>query len=217
MSKLNLKEASLLDISGELEEGAREELRAKIAVDSADFSEYEKIQENFKLLEHLPIPEPSAAERKRIPAMIKKAIHAALPLQKEAVGVHGVSKGAVRDKQLRNWIVSWKSAGLAIAACLGITALFVWAKDAPAAPTDALAAHINAVIDRSAASIDPMVSNEKEGGLTKGSESAGSLTLAEEPDLDVGQLLKHQEPAGGGSAGTGSDDVVGSSSPPGSF
>jgi hypothetical protein len=77
MSNLNLKQTCLLDVSGELPPEARKELLGQISNDPAAINQYETIRKDFALLSMLPIPEPSAEERRRIPATIKGAVNAA--------------------------------------------------------------------------------------------------------------------------------------------
>ena len=107
--KFNLKQKCLLDASGELTDAAREALREEAAESPQVKAEYETARENFAVFSALPIPEPSAAERKYIPAMIKRSIHGAL-LERE--------KRAGRMALLSRWAAG----GLAVAACVGIFA-----------------------------------------------------------------------------------------------
>jgi hypothetical protein len=78
MSQLNLKQTCLLDASGELTPEARKELLDRVTRDPEANNDYQNAHAALSLLSMLPIPEPSAAERRAIPLAIKQAIHAAL-------------------------------------------------------------------------------------------------------------------------------------------
>ena len=78
MDNLKLKQTCLLDASGELTPAARKEFIKHISQDPEAYQQYESTYGAFALLGLLPIPEPSAHERRAIPAQIKKAIHAAM-------------------------------------------------------------------------------------------------------------------------------------------
>jgi hypothetical protein len=82
--KWNLKQASLLDASGELSGPARQKLLEKIKNDPSANAEYETAQQNFAIFDYLPFPEPSAAQRLFIPRMLKSAIHSALRQHEQA-------------------------------------------------------------------------------------------------------------------------------------
>lgn len=82
MNRLTHKQALLLAASGEMSDAARREVMAHVAQDPELNADYQDIREGMELLGNLPIPEPSAAERRKIPATLKKAIHEAL--QKKA-------------------------------------------------------------------------------------------------------------------------------------
>jgi len=98
---------SLLAASGELSPAAQKALLREIKENPEIRAEYESACEDLGVLSILPIPEPSAAERRAIPAEIKRLIHLALE---------------EREKRAR-WprvLVRWASAGLAAAACVAI-------------------------------------------------------------------------------------------------
>ena len=78
MDNLNLKQTCLLEVSGELTTGARRRLFDEISHDPTACMQYEAVRSAFSILDLLPIPEPSAEERRLIPARIKAANHAAL-------------------------------------------------------------------------------------------------------------------------------------------
>src|ERR1043166_3144155 len=78
MKNLNLKAACLLELSGELTPAARQKLLDKITHDPATHLEYEMMRERYGMFGEMAIPEPSALERKLIPARIKRAVHLAL-------------------------------------------------------------------------------------------------------------------------------------------
>jgi anti-sigma factor RsiW len=91
----------LLAASGEMSDAARREVLAHVAQDPELNADYQEIREGMELLGNLPIPEPSAAERKEIPATIKKAVHQAL-----------------QQKGARRWLTRGGYAVSAIAAAL---------------------------------------------------------------------------------------------------
>lgn len=78
MNRLTHKQALLLAASGEMSDAARREVMAHVAQDPELNADYQDIREGMELLGNLPIPEPSAVERREIPATIKKAVHEAL-------------------------------------------------------------------------------------------------------------------------------------------
>src|SRR3954470_11143737 len=84
MYRFNLKEACLLDVSGELSPAAQKELFAYISQNPNARLEYESIRRRFDRLQSLPIPEPSAEQRARIPAEIKASIRHTIKQQKLA-------------------------------------------------------------------------------------------------------------------------------------
>ncbi len=83
MNRLTHKEALLLALSGELGDAARRDVMRQVAQDPILNAEYQEAREGMELLATMAIPEPSAEERRRIPATIKKLVHQALQ-QKEA-------------------------------------------------------------------------------------------------------------------------------------
>lgn len=139
MSKLNFKEASLLDASGELSRPARRKLMDRIFGDSAAQKEYQAAQENFALLQSLPIPEASALQRQLIPATIKKALHRAL---------HQHEKQAAAGLRGPQTLIRYASIGLALAACAAICLSLLLVQRAQDARLRDQAARINALIDR---------------------------------------------------------------------
>ena len=74
MTRWNLKQASLLELSGELSSAARAKLFEYLRRNPVANSEFQSLRENLQLLQSLPIPEPSAAQRRTIPATIKNAL-----------------------------------------------------------------------------------------------------------------------------------------------
>ena len=83
MDRLTQKQALLLTVSGEVSPAARRAIMAQVMQDPALNSEYQEMREGMELLSALPIPEPSAAERREIPAFIKQTLRQALQ-EKEA-------------------------------------------------------------------------------------------------------------------------------------
>src|SRR4051794_267484 len=113
MYRFNLKEACLLDVSGELSPAAHKELFAYISQNPAARLEYESILRRYSRLQSLPIPEPSAEQRARIPAEIKASIRRTIKQQKLA------SAHPLR----RHWAltgVAAIAAGLLVTVCIGL-------------------------------------------------------------------------------------------------
>jgi hypothetical protein len=77
-NNLDLKQKCLLELSGELPPAARKELIHQISNDPEACNTYESVRENYSLLDFLPFVEPSAAERRAIPATIKQLVHGEL-------------------------------------------------------------------------------------------------------------------------------------------
>lgn len=107
---LNQKQKCLLDASGELSEAAREALLEEAKNNLQLQAEIEDARERFAVFGALPIPEPSAAERKSIPATIKRAVHGAL-IEHE--------KQATPPRRL-GLVVRLAAGGLALAACAAL-------------------------------------------------------------------------------------------------
>jgi hypothetical protein len=107
MTKLNLNECALLDVSGELSTASHEHLCDYLASHPRAQAQFEEIQEQFGLLRSLARAELSAADQRRIPAAIKQGIHAELDRR-------------VRAKQAeRRWkIISYALSGLSAAAAV---------------------------------------------------------------------------------------------------
>jgi len=97
-------------VSGELSTAARAELEAYISRNPGAREEYKAIRRRYKLLQGLPIPEPSAQQRVMIPEAIKAGVRRELQRQKKAR----------RDELLRRWA---GSRGMALAAALMLVAL----------------------------------------------------------------------------------------------
>src|SRR6476660_2710482 len=117
MMKLNLRQACLLEASGELSTSARKELFDQISQDPAARQEYERVQAELALLRSLPFHEPSAADRRWIPVRIKRAIRRQL-LQKMP------AKQSSRSFPLRSYAPLFVRSGAALVAaalCLAFT------------------------------------------------------------------------------------------------
>jgi anti-sigma factor RsiW len=72
----------LLAVSGELSDAARRQMMAEVAQDPQLNAEYQDLREQMELLGSMAIPEPSAQERREIPAAIKECLRAALQEKK---------------------------------------------------------------------------------------------------------------------------------------
>src|SRR5437763_1244821 len=75
MTKLNLNEACLLEASGELGPKASEQLHAYIERHASARRELENAKTQLAMLQTIPVPELSAADRTRIASTIKQAVH----------------------------------------------------------------------------------------------------------------------------------------------
>ncbi len=133
--RFNLKQASLLDASGELSQSARQKLLAHVAQDPAASAEYQAAQENYALLGNLPIPEPSAAERQHIPAIIKHTLHAALRQHEKRAGRVPL-------------LMRYAAGALTLATCVALCATLLGVKHSQTARQWEQIAGINAAIDR---------------------------------------------------------------------
>jgi hypothetical protein len=192
MSRLNLKQASLLDASGELGEAARRQLHLRMMEDSQARQERQAAEESMALLRSLPIPEPSAAERQEIPRRIKHAIYEAL--QEQAAADHPPT-WSMRLRTTQRF-----ARAIALAACVTIVAGLVFAGWTVQRKR---VAGINAMIDRvSLLSNSPATSYEQkvtdvEASIRQLQSESPTLsylsdsgmknlliTLAAEPDLE---------------------------------
>lgn len=153
MSKLNLKEASLLDVSGELGSPARGQLMAHISTDSNAQEKYQRTCDNFALLQTLPIPEPSAAQRQFIPARIKLAIHRALGQFDKPAAPTATARPRTRFR--------YAAASLALAACMVVAISLSHAQRAHDARLRDQTVRINSQIDRLAGLSGPPAANEQ--------------------------------------------------------
>jgi len=142
----------------------------------------------------LPIPEPSAAERRSIPAAIKKALHLTLNQQE---------KEASARAQRPRLLIRCASAGLALAACLGVCFSLVHAQGAQDARLHEQAARINAQIDRVAKISAPLP------------EATPSDTTLLQMPSDALNALAALSPDGEPAAGDADDADY--SAPPGSY
>jgi len=107
MTRLNLTETCLLEVSGELGEKARLQLREHVATFPAAKLEYEVIKGQFEMLTSIPKPVLTDEQRRAIASGIKQGIHKKL-------------RANERAEQARNrWKLVYKAmAGVsAIAAC----------------------------------------------------------------------------------------------------
>jgi len=135
MENLDLKQRSLLELSGELTPAARKDLFDEISNSPASCQEYEQVRDDFALLCMLPIPEPSAEERRSIPAQIKRSIRA----------------GAVRPTKRAGMgrLLVQCAASLLIAGIVGIAAGMSWTSSEAASRHSAeQIAKINAATER---------------------------------------------------------------------
>jgi hypothetical protein len=187
MSKLNLKQASLLDASGELSSPARHQLMAHISRDSAAQEEYRQTGENFAILQTLPIPEPSAAQRQFIPARIKQAIHRALRQPTPTIAAESFVAG---------WrlFMRYLSTGLALAACAAICCTLFLVQRAHDARLREQMARINAQIDRVAGASTPWPTAKGDQAITDIAASIRQLqtespTLSDLHDKGLDNLL----------------------------
>jgi hypothetical protein len=177
MGRLNLQQASLLDASGELGEVARQKLVIRIVDDPVARRQYEAAQADLAVLQILPMPEPSAAERLAIPAMIKKAIRLALRERETQVG-GGV---AAHDTWGASRLSRWAAGALALAACAAIVMTLAALDRSQEARQRAQIARINATIERVSMVPDQMLA-ERVQALTN-AETALRQWEAESPTL----------------------------------
>jgi hypothetical protein len=202
MNRLNVKLASLLDASGELDQSARQKLLSQIASDPAASTEYRATQENFCLLGILPIPEPSALERRLIPAMIKRAIARALYEKKTG---------------LKRLLVRCLGGTLALAACAAVCALLWGVNSAQNARQREQVARINATIDR-VTMLSEQAPTSYDQAVTEVEATIRQLqtespTLSYLQDKDMGNLLN----ALAAVPDAGDVETDDTSVPPGSF
>lgn len=173
MSKLNLKQASLLDASGELSAPARRQLMAHISQNPAAQEQYQQSCENFAILQNLPMPEPSAAQRRFIPARIKQAIHRAL------------RQPATDASWAGRWMrVRYTLTGLALAACAAIGCTLFLVQRAHDSRLRDQVARINAQIDRVAGVAAPWAAANGDQAITDVAASIRQLQT-ESPTLSA--------------------------------
>jgi hypothetical protein len=151
MGWFNLRQASLLDASGELGDPARQKLALRLLEDPVARRRHENARDNLALLQILPIPEPSASERRAIPAMIKRAIR--LALLEEDAAASGLPAPSP-DRPARRW-ARWSAGALAMAACAAIVASLAMNNQSHHARQSARIAQINAAIDHAMMAPDP--------------------------------------------------------------
>ena len=141
MTRLNLNDASLLDISGELGPIARNRLHAHLNATPAAKADYNTLAGRYSLLRSLPQPDLSEAEKARIAANLKAAIHAHLDRQ-----THG--KQALRRAKLIHYALASLSA--AAAAAVVTAGVILLSPGKPKAPIET-AGRVSHVVDRLAA------------------------------------------------------------------
>jgi hypothetical protein len=141
MSRLNRTQAFLLDLSGELAAGARQELVGEILKNPESRQEYEAMRLQLAFLQSLSIPEPSAAQRREIPRSIKQAVRGALWQRKEAGRRQTLIRCAVGVLVLAAGMAFW---GMAVAS-----------RDVALAQESAQVAQINGKVRRSAVRLAP--------------------------------------------------------------
>lgn len=78
MRKWTLKDACLLDVFGELPPAAHDKLARKLDENPAFRRTHDELSRDADILRSLPIHEPSALDRQRIPSQIKQALHRSL-------------------------------------------------------------------------------------------------------------------------------------------
>ena len=143
MMKFNLRQACLLEASGELSTSSRKELFDQISQDPAARQEYERIQAELELLRTLPFHEASAADRRWIPARIKRAIRRQLVQTLPA-------KESSRPLKLRSYAPVFIRSGAALVAAAIVLAftLSMFQRSALARHDREQLARTNALIDR---------------------------------------------------------------------
>ena len=208
MGRLTLKQASLLDASGELGEPARQKLALRIIEDAQAHRQHEAAQDDLAVLQILPMPEPSAAERRAIPTVIKKAIRLALLTKEAAASDAPVQAGAGHAPGRSRWAVG----AMALAACAAIVATLSLVNHSQNVRDQAQIASINATIDRVAMTPEPAL---WENDPTAGDTTASSeQPLSETPALSFlrGTLGNFHDPLADADGQTATPDP---SSPPG--
>lgn len=75
MTRLNLAQTCLLDVSGELGAKAKAQLREHVAKYPAALVEHELVRVQFELLRSMPKPEFSEGRKRLIAAQIKRGVH----------------------------------------------------------------------------------------------------------------------------------------------
>jgi hypothetical protein len=142
MTRLNLIDASLLDVSGELGPTARKRLHAHLAKKPAARAKYNAIKTQFARLSAVPRPDLSQAHQHRIAANIKSAIH-------QRLASDAREKQALRRAKLVHYALAGLSAAAAaVVIVAGISMMNTAAETRRAAES---VAHLNRVIDRLAA------------------------------------------------------------------
>ncbi|HVX83447.1 MAG TPA: hypothetical protein VH253_01385 [Phycisphaerae bacterium] len=138
MTRLNLTDASLLDISGELGSAAQDQLHARLDAKPDAQAEYHAVAEQYTLLRSLPQPQVSDAQKARMTDRIKAAIHAHLDFQARG-------KQALRRARLIHYALAGLSAAAAVAV---IAAGLVLINSHNQKPANTNIARVNRVIDR---------------------------------------------------------------------
>jgi anti-sigma factor RsiW len=188
MSKLNLKQASLLDASGELSSPARRQLIAHISENPAAQDQYRKTSENFAILQSLPFPEPSASQRQLIPARIKHALHRALrQCEKQTATAVGHLPAFWNLRR-------YAGAGLALAACIAVCGMLLLVRSSHDQRLRDQIARINSQIDRMAGAATPWSAANGDPVITDVAASIRQLqtespTLSDLHDKGLSNLL----------------------------
>jgi hypothetical protein len=138
MTRLNLTNASLLDISGELGSAAQEQLHEHLDAKPDAQAEYNVLAAQYAVLRSLPKPEVSDALKAGMTARIKAAIHAHLDFQARG-------KRALQRARLIHYALAGLSAAAAVAV---VTAGLVLLNSHHQGASNTTVAHVNRVIDR---------------------------------------------------------------------
>lgn len=115
MTRLNLAQTCLLDVSGELGAKAKAQLAEHVEKYPAALLEYELIRGQFDLLRSLPKPELSDEQKREMASAIKQGVHRKLREREEAT---------LREKRAR--LIYRCMAGVSSLAACVVVGVAVW-------------------------------------------------------------------------------------------
>ncbi len=138
MTRLNLTETCLLEVSGELGSNARVQLREHVQRFPAAKLEYEIIKGQYDILTSIPKPAMSDVQKREISSRIKQGIHRKLRLKTQ------------QEHSRNRWKLVYKAmAGISAIAACGVIAvtIFYLERSVAAQRQEARVAKIHEIID----------------------------------------------------------------------